>query len=166
MGVKVIKFQKRDAQQASRILREAFRSFLAERFTKEHQARFAPSLLAESSSVRSKFSETASFVAVDGQQVVGYIKVTSDRNGLGTLQIVGVAPEYFGSGVGALLMKVAERFWIKKKQRKISTCVSAFNRRALIYYIKHGFVPEGYCKDHFIDGVDEIILGRFLQKSN
>ena len=160
--MKIRKFQKRDAAQASKILRTAFRSYLAERYTKDLEDRFAPSVLAGDSSAKSRFSETVSFVAVDGQKVVGYIKVTSDKNGLGSLQVIGVDPDYFGIGIGTLLMKAAELFWARKKQRKISTCVSAINRRALIYYIKHCFVPEGYCRDHFIPGVDEIILGRFL----
>jgi len=159
--MRVRKFQQRDAKQASKIVRAAFGSFLAERFPKELEDRFAPSALAGSSFARNRFCETVSFVAVDGRQVVGYIKVTAGGNGLGSLQVVGVDPDYFGRGVGALLMKAAERFWARKEQRKISTCVSAGNRRALIYYIKHGFVPEGYCRDHFIPGVDEIILGRF-----
>jgi len=60
------------------------------------------------------------------------------------------------------LMKAAECFWTRKKQRKITTCVAAINRPTVIYYIKHGFVPEGYCKNHFTPGIDEIILGRFL----
>ena len=140
MDMRVRKFQKRDARQVSKVMRAAFRSFLAERFTKDHEDWFAPSVLAGNSLAKSRFSETASFVALDGRQVVGYIKVTSDRNGLGSLQLMGVAPEYFGTGVGDLLMKTAESFWARKKQRKIATCVAAINRRALIYYIKHGFV--------------------------
>ena len=163
--MKVRKFQERDARQVSSVLRAAFRSFLAERFTKDHEDRFGPSVLTGNSSARSKFSEAASFVAVDGQRVVGYIKITSGSNGLGSLEVIGVEPAYFGKGIGAVLMKASERFWTRKKQRKISTCVSAINRHGLIYYIKHGFMPEGYCRDHFIPGVDEIILGRFLQGS-
>ena len=34
-----------------------------------------------------------------------------------------------------------------------------------MYYIKHDFVPESYCRDHFRPEVDEIILGRFLKNS-
>ena len=39
------------------------------------------------------------------------------------------------------------------------------NKKAVMYYLKHDFVPEGYCKDHFREGVDEIILGRFLKST-
>jgi len=67
-------------------------------------------------------------------------------------------------GAGKLLMCRAEKFWKARGMRKISTCVSAHNRRALLYYIKNGFVPEGYRRDHFKKGIDEIILGRFLKK--
>ena len=162
-GVNVRRFLKSDAAQASKVLRAAFRSFLAERLTKNIEDQFAQSVLAANSLVKNRFSETISFVAVDGRQVVGYVRITSDRGGLGSLQVIGIDPDYFGRGVGAQLMKASEGFWAKKKQRKIFTCTSAINQRALIYYIKHGFVPEGYCRDHFIVGVDEIILGRFLQ---
>jgi len=158
------KFQERDARQVSKLMRAAFRSFLGERYTQDLDSQFSPSVLAKTSLAKSRFSQTVSFVAIDGLSVVGYVKVTADRNGLGSLQVIGVDPDCFGKGIGDLLMTEAERFWATKEQRKISTCVSAMNRRALIYYIKHGFVPEGYCRDHFIPGVDEVILGRFLQR--
>ena len=162
--MRVRKFQKRDTKQVSSVMRAAFRSFLGESFTKDIDDRLAPSVLSESSAAKTRFSEAVSFVAVDGSRVIGYIQVTSDRNGLGSLQMIGVDPSQFGRGVGTLLMKSADAFWLEKNQRKVATCVSAKNRRALIYYIKHGFVPEGYCKDHFVPGVDEIVLGRFLCK--
>ena len=160
--MRVRKFQKRDARQVSILMRAAFRSFLAERFTRDCEDQLSPPILAKNSAARTRFSETASFVAIDGSRVVGYVQVTAGRNGLGALQLIGVHPDYFGRGAGALLMNAAEALWVRKKQRKIATCVSTINRRALIYYIKHGFVPEGCCRDHFIPGVDEIILGRFL----
>ena len=71
-------------------MRAAFQSYLAERYTKDCEGRFAPSVLAEDSLAKSKFFETISFVAVDGRKVVGYIKVTADRSGLGSLQVIGV----------------------------------------------------------------------------
>ena len=160
--MRVRKFRDDDAREASEVMLAAFRSFLAERLTEEMADHFAPSVLAGRSLAKSGLSETVSFVALDGKRVVGYIRVSSSSNGLGSLQVIGVDPDHFGRGVGALLMKAAERFWTRTEQRKIATCTSAINRRALIYYIKHGFVPEGYCRDHFIPGVDEIILGRFL----
>ena len=65
--MKVRKFQQRDARQVSNVMRAAFRSFLAERWTKDLEDQFAPSVVAASSLARSRFSETVSFVAVDGR---------------------------------------------------------------------------------------------------
>ena len=41
--------------------------------------------------------------------------------------------------------------------------LTAHNKRALMYYSKNGFIPEGYQRDHFKVGVDEIILGKFFR---
>ena len=77
--------------------------------------------------------------------------------------MVRVAPECHARGIGSLLMARAEAFWTEHKQREIHTCVSAHNQKALMYHLKHDFIPEGRCRDHFLDGVDEIMLGRFLK---
>ena len=156
------KFQQRDAKQVSKLMRAAFRSFLGKKYTQDIENELAPSVLAKTSVAKSRFSQNAAFVVVDGPSVVGYVRISAAGNGLGSLHIIGVDPAWFGQGIGELLMTAAERFWSSKKQRKITTCVSSTNQRALIYYIRHGFVPEGYCKDHFIPGVDEVMLGRFL----
>ena len=160
--MRVRRFQARDARQASKVMRAAFRSFLGERYGKDLDDRLAPAALARGSLSKGRFGETVSFVALDGARVVGYVTVSADRNGLGSLGVIGVDPDHFRRGVGTLLMLAAERFWARKKQRKIATCVSAHNRRAVSYYLAHGFVPEGFCRDHFTPGVDEIMLGRFL----
>ena len=141
----------------------AWKSFLGDKYTRDDEEFWLPDRLEEGSLVRSRLSETVSFVAEEERNVRGYVRVTSHRNGLGTLEVIGVDPGSFAKGVGALLMKEAESYWRRTGMRKISTCVSAHNKRALLFYIKHGFVPEGYRKDHFREGVDEIILGRFLK---
>ena len=101
-------------------------------------------------------------MAVDGKTILGYICGTAGDSGLGSLEVVGVDPESFHKGVGKTLMSRLEQFWRENKQRKVRTCVSAQNTRALIYYISNGFIPAGYRKDHFRPGVDEIDLDRFL----
>ena len=154
------KFKKADSKQVSELMIKAFKSFLGDKL--ENLNEFSPSVFEKISNFKDVFSERISFVVADNKKIVGYISVTAGKNGLGSLEIVGVEPEYFSRGVGKILMKKAEEFWASKKQRKISTCVSAHNKRALIYYIKNGFIPEGYRRDHFFVGVDEIILWRFL----
>ena len=161
-GITVRTFCPEDAEQASKLMIAAFRSFLKRKFPKSLAKHFAATSLAQGSLQRSESGETIAFVAVEGARVVGYIKVSASSGGLGSLEVVGVDPTYFGQRVGDLLMKRAERFWRRWKQRKISTCVASHNRKALLYYIRNGFVPEGFRPDHFIEGVHEIPLGRFL----
>ena len=143
-------------------MKAAFKSFMGDKWAPLDDRYCAPKVFVAQSNARSMFGETASFVAVEGNCILGYIGVTASVNGLGSLEVVGVNPSSFHKGVGKALMQAGEDFWRKKKQRKVHTCVSAHNTRALIYYVYNGFVPVGYRKDNLKVGVDEIILDRFL----
>ena len=61
-----------------------------------------------------------------------------------------------------MLLRKMVAFWRKHGMRKVSTSVSAHNSRALTFYLKHDFKPVGYQRDHFLVGMDELILDRFL----
>lgn len=163
--LKVRPFRNDDAEKASEILCNAFKSFLADKFDDILAKHFTPEVLMEDALLKDKFkfNESRTFVAEDDGTIVGVVKVTAGVNGLGVFDYVGVDPKCHAHGIGSLLMRKAEEFWKEHKQRKINTCVTAHNKKALLYYIKNNFIPEGYCKDHFHEGVDEIILGRFLQ---
>jgi len=160
--MKIRKFKGQDAKEVSRIMITAFKSFLGDKFDKLDLKSFSPPILKRVSSTRSYDGEVISYVAEEKGKILGYIRGSAHINGLGSLEVVGIDPNTLHKGIGTKLMGELEKFWRRKKQRKISTCVSAHNKRALIYYLKNGFIPEGYRKDHFIVGVDEIILGRFL----
>lgn len=153
----------RDAQAASAILISAFRSFLGDRVDEGTSAHFQPAELLRTARAEDAFGVSRIFVAEEDDRLLGVVRVTARTNGLGMFDYVGVAPDA-PPGVGSLLMARAEAFWAEHGQRKIDTCVSAHNKRALRYYLKHDFIPEGYRRDHFREGVDEIILGRFLKK--
>lgn len=157
-------FEASDAPRASEILVAAFRGFLGARFDDNLAEHFAPAVLAQSAHVTGRFSESRIFVAEEAGRVVGVVSVTAGTNGLGTFNFVGVDPACQSLGIGSLLMGRAVEFWKEHRQRKIDTCVSAHNKKALMYYLKHDFVPEGYRRDHFLPGVDEIVLGRFLSR--
>jgi ribosomal protein S18 acetylase RimI-like enzyme len=161
--ITVRKFEDGDAARASEILRAAFRSFLGEKYS--DSGYFSPEELVKRARLEDKFSVTAVFVAEEDGRLAGVISVCAGANGLGSLENIGVDPNCHSRGIGGLLMAKAEEFWTERKQRKIGTCVSAHNKKALMYYLKHDFIPEGYRRDHFIPGVDEIILGRFLRNS-
>jgi len=156
------KFKPEDAEAVSKVMIKAFKTFLKDKMSKWELKSFSPEVLKEVSNVKREDSETVSYVAEDKGKIIGYISGSATGRGLGSLGVVGVEPSCLHKGVGTKLMKELEKFWRQKKMRKISTSVSAHNTRALIYYIKNGFIPVGYRKDHFIVGVDEIILDRFI----
>ena len=162
--VTVRHFEQKDAQRVSEILIAAFKSFLGDRFDEISADRFSPEEMIRTAHAEDNFSVSDIFVAEEEGRILGAAKATAGTNGLGGFDFGGVDPEYHSHGIGSALMAKAEEFWAKHQQRKIHTCVSAHNKKAIMYYLKHGFVSEGYCRDHFREGVDEIVLGRFLKK--
>ena len=154
-----------DAQQASDVLIAAFKSFLKEKFNENDAACFHPEKLKKEAFVKDQFMVSQIVVAEEDGRILGVVKVTAATNGLGCFDYVRVDPACRARGIGTILMAWAERFWQEHRQRKIHTCVAAHNKRAVMYYLKYDFVPEGYSRDHFRSGVDEIILGRFLKNS-
>ncbi len=151
----VRKFTDADAARVAVIMHESFRAVFGELAgdieTPEYWQRLSES------------PDKAAWVAVIGGEVAGYLLVTADgKHGLGTLDVIGVDPGIFSKGVGSLLYAEADKFWRERKMRKIWTCVSAINPRAIAFYKKQGFGEEGVQRSHFFDGVDEILLAKFL----
>ncbi len=156
-------FKPEDAEAVSRIMWKAFEFF--HRGEAKYKPSYAPAVYRNVSLAKTTISETISYVAETDGEVVGYARGTVNRlSGLGGWDVVGVDDRYAHKGIGSALMKKMELFFKRNKMRKVSTCVSSHNIRAVLYYFKHGFVIEGYRKDHFRDGVDEIILAKFYRK--
>ncbi len=162
MKVRVRKFREEDAGEVSEILRRAFKSFLGEKFDKTDERHSSPQAVKQRNK-KDSFSETVSYVATENGKTVGYISGTANISGFGSLEVIAVDPECFSRNIGRQLFHVLEKFWIKKNLRKAETCVSAHNKRALIFYLRNGFIPVGYRKDHFKTGVDEILLDKFIK---
>jgi len=161
--MKIRKFKASDSREISRIMIQAFRSFLGDKMDRAGKKAFLPENLRKISHARDHDRQVVSYVAEEKGKVVGYIRGSASSYGLGTLEVVGIDPACLHHGVGTLLMKALERFWMRQKMRKASTCVSAHNTRAMIYYIKNGFIPEGVFRNHFFEGVDEVMLGKKLR---
>ena len=160
--IRVRRFRPDDAAGASAVMKEAFRSFLRGKKIEHVLAALSPESLRSAGTYRRKDATTVSYVAEVGGRIVGYVSGSVNPCGFGTLSWLGVCPSHFHQGVGTALLKRMVTFWRKKRMRKASTCVSAHNGKALVFYLKNGFVPVGYQRDHFIEGVDEVLLDRFL----
>lgn len=158
----VRQFRPDDAEEASQVMVEAFRSFLPAKNRQKVLDGFSPAALRSTSTFGIKDADTVCYVAVSDGKVVGYIRGAVNAFGFGSLSVIGVSECCFRQGIGSLLMKKMMAFWRKNGMRKVSTCVSAHNSRALVFYLRHGFRPVGYQRDHFLPGMDEVILDLFF----
>ena len=131
--MKIRKFKPKDGKEVSKLMIEAFKYFLGDKMDKWDLKSFSPEILKKLSNTKNYDGEVVSYVAEEKGKILGYIRGSAHINGLGSLEVVGIDPDTFHKGIGTKLMKELERFWKRKKQRKVSTCVSAHNKRALIY---------------------------------
>lgn len=155
--VRIRRFRPDDAAGVAAVMSEAFGSFL-------HGKAAQPLLahLSDPGTYRPCGPTTVAYVAEDAGRIVGYVSGSVNPCGFGTLSLIGMKQSHFSHGVGTRLMQRMVAFWRRRDMRKATTCVSAHNARALVFYLKNGFTPVGYQRDHFIEGVDEVILDRFF----
>ena len=162
MAVVVRKFENRDAGRVAEILFQSFKSVFKELWDEkqsddgEHWKKDAH--------VETPSQITTAFVAVLDEHPVGFLHITANfRYGLGTLHCIGVDPGCFTRGVGKAMFAEADRFWKEHGIRKVYTCTSHINSRALAFYKSVGFEEEGVLKSHFFEGIDEIQLAKFYK---
>ena len=81
-----------------------------------------------------------SYVALDGDAVVGYIAGhLSRRYGCaGELQWINVTPEQRGTGVAGELLRLLAKWFVKQKAFRICVNVEPANTTARRFYAKHG----------------------------
>jgi ribosomal protein S18 acetylase RimI-like enzyme len=153
-------FRAGDGAGASAAMTAAFKTFIPAAHWKTILAGFAPERLEAASLSGGEWSVV--YVATRDDEIVGYVSGSANVYGFGTLGVIGVDPRHLHRGIGTLLMRRMVTFWRRRGMRKVSTCVSAHNGRAFQFYLSHGFRPVGYQRDHFMVGVDEVILDRFF----
>jgi ribosomal-protein-alanine N-acetyltransferase len=78
------------------------------------------------------------------------------------IKSIAVAEEYRCHGIGAALMEFAENLF-RNEARYIFLCVSSFNKRARVFYERHGYSAVGEIKDYVIEGASEILMHKRLQ---
>lgn len=162
MDFTVRKFEERDAERVAEIMYESFKTVFKERWESEKKGNgdsYKKCVHNETPT-----SVTTAFVAEQDGKVIGFLHIDANlHRKLGILHSIGVDPNVFARGVGKAMVAEAEKLWRKHRMRKIYTCTSHINQRALAFYKSLGFEEEGVLKSHFFDGIDEIQLGKFYK---
>ena len=80
---------------------------------------------------------------------------------VGYIQLLGVAPNFRGRGVGKALIEYAEQR-IFRETPNVFICVSDFNQEAQAFYAKMGYQKVGELADFIIAGHAEILLRKTI----
>jgi len=91
----------------------------------------------------------------------GFLMISMQGAFVGYIQLLGVAPEFRGRGVGKALIEFAEQR-IFRETPNVFICVSDFNREAQGFYTKMGYQRIGELKDFIIPGHAEILLRKTI----
>jgi ribosomal protein S18 acetylase RimI-like enzyme len=107
---------------------------------------------------------SAFYLATNGAIDIGYLKVNinkTDKEHLGELSLeierLYVVKEFYGKGVGPLLMEHAKTLARQKDITRIWLGVWEKNARAIHFYKKHGFIEFG---------THDFLLGEDVQSDN
>lgn len=87
----------------------------------------------------------------------GFLVLNFEGPFTGYVQLIGVAPERRGQGVGHALMALAERIAFARGPN-LFLCVSGFNTSAQRFYARLGFEEVGRLRDYLVAGEDELLL--------
>ena len=163
MSFIVRKFEERDAERVAEIMYESFKTVFKERWEKEKKDN-GDDWKKNAHSATPTHIVTSFVAEQDDGTVIGFLNVDANlHRGLGILHSIGVDPNVFAKGVGKAMVAEAEKLWKENRMRKIYTCTSHINQRALAFYKSLGFEEEGLLKNHFFDGIDEIQLAKFYK---
>ncbi|MEQ1881329.1 MAG: GNAT family N-acetyltransferase [Burkholderiales bacterium] len=101
------------------------------------------------------------FLAVLGKQPVGFLVLNMQGAFIGYVQLVGVAPDARGKGVGRALIEYAEDR-IFGVTPNVFICVSDFNREARAFYERLGYLKIGELRDFLVAGRSELLLRKTI----
>jgi ribosomal protein S18 acetylase RimI-like enzyme len=151
------KFEPADAEATSRMLLEAFKWFHKGDSNSWLYRSFQPWSL-------ETLSKTLDIlIAVDAREkIVGYISSSNALFGAAYIPTVAVHPSHQRAGLGKKLLEHKLDLLKKQGMRKAWLLVTKTNVPAIAFYLKNGFVIEGYLRDHTGPGSDEILFSKFL----
>ena len=101
------------------------------------------------------------FLAKVAGEPAGFLVISMQGAFVGYVQLLGVAPEFRGRGVGKALIEYAERR-IFRETPNVFICVSDFNQEAQGFYAKMGYQKVGELADFIIAGHAEILLRKTI----
>lgn len=97
------------------------------------------------------------YVALDADQLVGFIVLNMHGSLVGYIQTVCVAPEKRGQSIGTALVRFAEER-IFREHPNVFMCVSSFNSGARKLYAHLGYHEIGEIKNFLVPGHSEFLL--------
>lgn len=97
---------------------------------------------------------------VQGQRA-GFLVISMQGAFVGYVQLLGVAAEFRGQGVGRALIEHAEQR-IFRETPNVFICVSDFNREAQRFYARMGYERVGELRDFIVAGRAEFLLRKTI----
>jgi ribosomal-protein-alanine N-acetyltransferase len=101
------------------------------------------------------------YLAMVGDEIVGFTILNMNGAFVGYLQSVCVAPQWRGKGIGSQLMDFAEKR-ILSETPNVFICVSSFNKGVQRSYERRGYEVIGELKDYIVLGHSEILLRKTI----
>lgn len=101
------------------------------------------------------------FLAKVAGEPAGFLMISMQGAFVGYVQLLGVAPDFRGLGVGKALIEYAEQR-IFRETPNVFICVSDFNQEAQGFYAKMGYQKVGELADFIIAGHAEILLRKTI----
>jgi [ribosomal protein S18]-alanine N-acetyltransferase len=97
------------------------------------------------------------YVAVSGDEVVGFLILNMRGTFVGVIQTVALHEAWRGRGLGSRLIAFAEER-ILRDVPNVFICVSSFNTRAKALYERLGYEVVGELRDYIVRGHSEWLL--------
>ncbi|HJW92030.1 MAG TPA: GNAT family N-acetyltransferase [Thermoanaerobaculia bacterium] len=101
------------------------------------------------------------YVAVDEDEVRGFIMLMMVGALVGYIRIVCIDPTYRGHGLGTQLVSFAEER-IFKESPNVWLFVTSFNTRARALYKRLGYQVIGEVPDYIVPGYSEVLMRKTL----